>query len=126
MKFSRVIIKVRDYRNSFEFYKNILGLKLTQSWQRKDSWGALFSAGNAEIEIIWYPSGEDLEDCNYIPERNKFEVFLETHDIDIVFRRLESAGLKISEKPHDTSWGFRIFGVRDPDNISIKVAQALP
>ena len=123
MKLSRVIIRVRDYRQSFEFYKNILGLKLTSSWQRKDSWGALFSAGTAAIEIIWIPSGQGLENCNYIPSHDKFEIDLEVNDINIWHQRLKSAGAMIVDEPHDTPWGMRLFRVKDPDNIPIVLSQ---
>lgn len=117
------MIKVKDYRQSFEFYKNVLGLKMSSSWQRKDSWGALFSAGGATIEIIWYPSGKGLDECNYIPRQNKFEIDLEVHDIDIWHRRLLEAGANIIDTPHNVPWGFRLFTVLDPDNIPIVISQ---
>jgi catechol 2,3-dioxygenase-like lactoylglutathione lyase family enzyme len=125
MKLSRVVIKVRDYRKSFEFYKDVLGLKLSSSWQRKDSWGALFSAGNAVVEILWLPSGVGLDECNYTIERNKIEVNLEVTDIDIWHRRLVAAGIAVDGPPRDVPWGFRLFTVKDPDNVPIVLAQPL-
>ncbi len=125
MKLSRILIKVRDYRSSFEFYKTTLGLKLSSSWQRKDSWGAIFSAGNAVIEIIWFPSGTGLEECNYIPEHDKFVIELEVNDVDIWHRRLVSSAVKIIDSPHDTPWGFRLFTIKDPDNIPITLSQPM-
>jgi catechol 2,3-dioxygenase-like lactoylglutathione lyase family enzyme len=126
MKLSRVMIKVKDYRQSFEFYKNTLGLKMFNSWQRKDSWGALFSVGTATIEIIWYPTGPGLNDCNYILERDKLEIDLEVNDVDIQHRRLIAAGVTVVDAPHDVPWGFRQFTIKDPDNISIVLSQPLP
>jgi len=125
MKISRIVIKVNDYRKSFEFYKDILGLKLTSSWQRKDSWGAIFSAGSADIEIIWFPEGEGFLDCCYFPERNKVDVNFETHDIDIHFKRLQDLGVEIIREPFDAPWGFRIFTIKDPDGIAISFTQPL-
>jgi catechol 2,3-dioxygenase-like lactoylglutathione lyase family enzyme len=119
------MIKVRDYRRSFEFYKNILGLKMSNSWQRKDSWGALFSAGTATIEIIWYPSGPGLDDCNYIAERDKMEIDLEVNDVDIWHQRLSSSGVMIVDAPHNVPRGFRQFTIKDPDNIPIVLSQPL-
>ncbi len=119
MKFSRVVIKVRDYRRSFKFYKDLLGLNLSTSWQRKDSWGALFSAGNAIIEIIWYPSGEGLDDCNYTMDRRKIDINFEVHDIDILYKRLEDAGADIVNAPRDEEWGYRAFTIKDPDGIPV-------
>jgi uncharacterized glyoxalase superfamily protein PhnB len=125
MKLTRVLIKVRDYRNSFEFYKNALGLKLSNSWQRKDSWGAIFSAGAAVIEIIWYPSGPGFDDCNYVIERAKIEIELEVSDVDIWHQRLVSSGATAVDTPHDVPWGLRQFTVKDPDNTPIILSQPL-
>jgi catechol 2,3-dioxygenase-like lactoylglutathione lyase family enzyme len=125
MKLTRVIIRTRDYRTSCDFYKRLLGLHLASSWQRKDSWGAIFSAGSGVIELIWFPSGAGLEACNYIPEKDKVTVFLEVHDVDIVYQRLNSAGVKSNAPPRNEPWGFRQFAIRDPDNISIVIAQPM-
>ncbi len=125
MKLSRIVIKVKDYRASFEFYKNILGLKLSSSWQRQDSWGAIFNTGTGFIEILWQPSGIGLEESNYIPQRDKIDIFFEVHDIDILYKRLSDSGVKISGKPQDMPWGYRIFKIKDPDNISIVISQPL-
>ena len=125
MKLSRIVIKVKDYRASFEFYKNVLGLKLSQSWQRQDSWGAIFVTGTSLIEILWQPSGVGLEQSNYIPLRDKIDVFFEVHDIDILHKRLLDSGVAIAGKPQDMPWGYRIFKIKDPDNISIVLSQPL-
>lgn len=125
MKFSRVVIKVADYRKSFQFYHDILGLKMSSSWQRKDSWGALFSAGNVAIEIIWYPSGEGLEDCEFKMERRKISIDFEVNDVDILFKRLTDAGVEIVKEPYDAPWGFRLFVISDPDGIAISFLQPI-
>ena len=125
MKLTRVMIKVKDYRKSFEFYKNTLGLKMSQSWQRKDSWGALFSVGGPIIEIIWFPSGPGLDDCNYLMERDKLEVDLEVNDVDILHRRLMTSGITVVDSPHDVPWGFRQFAIKDPDGLRIVLSQPL-
>lgn len=123
MKFSRAVIKVADYRKSFEFYHDVLGLKLSSSWQRKDSWGALFSAGSGVVEIIWFPSGDGLEDCNFRLQRKKISLDFEVNDIDILYTRLIDSGLTVLDKPHDVPWGFRIFSVSDPDGVVISFLQ---
>jgi catechol 2,3-dioxygenase-like lactoylglutathione lyase family enzyme len=125
MKFSRVVIKTKDYRKSFEFYHNTLGLKLSNSWQRKDSWGAIFSAGTGIIEIIWFPSGEGLEECNYAMERAKVDIGFEVHDIDILHQRLSDSGVAVITEPSDMPWGYRIFSIKDPDDIRITFLQPL-
>ena len=125
MKISRVVIKVNDYRKSFEFYKDILGLKLENSWQRKDSWGAIFPAGNAYIEILWFPEGDGFDDCRFYLERTKVDINFEVHDIDIVFKRLADLGVEIIREPFDAPWGMRVFTIRDPDGIAVSFTQPI-
>ncbi len=104
MKLDRVVIKAADYRKSFEFYHDILGLRLKTSWQRTDSWGALFFCGETMFEIIWFPDGEGNVDCNYMPQRNKTELFLAVNNVDTIYHRLTAVdGLKLSA-PEDMPW----------------------
>ena len=125
MKLDRVIIKAADYRRSFAFYHDILGLKLKSSWQRTDSWGALFFCGEILLEIIWFPEGEENADCNYIPERSKTELFLAVSNVDSLYNRLRNvANLKLTE-PAEKPWGYRIFDVYDPDGIKIVFSQPI-
>jgi len=119
MKFARVVIKVRDYKSSFEFYHDKLGLKLMSSWQRKDSWGALFNAGSAIIEIIWYPSGDGLENCNYTMERAKVDLLFDAGDVDILYKRLTDKDVTVIKEPYDAPWGYRLFTIKDPDGFLV-------
>ena len=119
MKFSRVVLKVKDYRQSFEFYHDLLGLKMTTSWQREDSWGAIFSVGPSSVEIIWYPQGDGFDDCNYVLERQKIELFFDADDVDIMFQRLVDKGADVIKKPFNAAWGYRLFKIKDPDGIPV-------
>lgn len=125
MKLDRVIIKVADYRKSFAFYHDTLSLKLKSSWQRTDSWGALFYCGEALLEIIWFPVGEQNSDCNYIPERSKTELFLVINNIDTLFNRLQALGNLDLTPPESKSWGYRVFTIYDPDRIKIVFSQPI-
>jgi catechol 2,3-dioxygenase-like lactoylglutathione lyase family enzyme len=125
MKLERVVIRANDYRKSFEFYHDTLGLRLKSSWQRSDSWGALFFLGELLMEIIWFPDGPDSDACNYIPEHSKTELFLQVSNVDALHTRLsDHPDLKISgleNKP----WGYRQFDLYDPDHVKIIFAQPI-
>lgn len=125
MKLSRVVIRVADYRKSFQFYHDIIGLKLSSSWQRKDSWGAIFSAGAGLIEIIWFPSGDGLADCNYSLERRKISIDFEVNDIEILYKRLSDSGPEMVTQLQDAPWGFRLFSLADPDGVVVSFLQPL-
>lgn len=125
MKLDRVIIKAADYRKSFEFYHDILGLRLKTSWQRADSWGALFFCGDVLLEIIWFPQGSDNADCNYIPEHSKAELFLSVNNVDSIYHKLSPYEALEPTQPEDKPWGFRLFTVYDPDRIKIIFSQPI-
>ncbi len=125
MKLDRIVIKANDYRKSFDFYHDILGLKLKNSWQRADSWGALFFCGEALIELIWYPEGEGNTECSYIPEFNKTEIFLSVNDVDSLYDKLKRYEQIRATRPEDKSWGHRIFKITDPDNVKIIFSQPI-
>ena len=125
MKLERVVIRVLDYRKSFEFYHETLGMRLKSSWQRSDSWGAIFFLGEMFLEIIWFPEGEDAAACNYIPEYSKTELFMQVSNVDALHTRLGAhADLEISGL-EDKPWGFRQFDLYDPDHVKIVFAQPI-
>jgi len=125
MKFARVVLKVKDYKTSFEFYHDKLGLNLLSSWQREDSWGALFNAGPATVEIIWFPSGEGLEDCNYTPERSKFDLFFDAGDVNILYKRLLDKDIEVVKEPYDAAWGYRLFKIKDPNGFMVSFMEPI-
>jgi catechol 2,3-dioxygenase-like lactoylglutathione lyase family enzyme len=125
MKLERIVIKAKDYRRSFGFYHDILGLRLKTSWQRSDSWGALFHCGDLLLEVIWFPEGEESLACVYEPEHSKTELFLQVNNVDALYNRLISqSDLELSDLK-DRTWGFRVFTVYDPDHVKLVFAQPI-
>jgi len=125
MKLNRLIIKTADYRKSFKFYHDILGLRLKTSWQRSDSWGAIFHCGDITLEIVWFPDSEGSIDCSYIPERSKTELFFEVSNINSARQKfVDIEGLDLSSI-EEMPWGYRIFSVFDPDHVKIVFAQPI-
>jgi len=125
MKLERVGLRVADYRKSFAFYHDVLGLRLKNSWQRADSWGALFFCGEALLEIIWFPGGEKNLDCSFIPARSKTDIFLTVSSVEPIYQRLQKFGDLEVVAPSDQPWGYRTCSVYDPDRLRIVFAQPL-
>lgn len=125
MKLDRIVIKVNDYSKSFKFYHDILGLKLQTSWQREDSWGALFFCGQAILEILWYPEGDQADECNYIPQFSKTDIFFTVSNVDTLYNSLKSYDEYEITSPQDFSWGYRVFTITDPDKVKIVFAQPI-
>lgn len=125
MKLDRVIIKTANYQDSFSFYHDTLGLKLKTSWQRKDSWGALFFCGEAFLEIIWIPNAGDSRTDLSLPVSSITELYLKVNNVDALYNNLgRNENLKLS-KPENKPWGDRVFWVFDPDRVKIVFSQPI-
>ena len=123
MKLDRVIIKTANYQDSFAFYHDILGLKLKTSWQRKDSWGAIFFCGEVLLEILWIPRPDDGRTDASLPLSSIAELYLRVGNVDALYNRLSKyENLKLS-KPEAKPWGDRLFWVSDPDGVKIAFSQ---
>jgi catechol 2,3-dioxygenase-like lactoylglutathione lyase family enzyme len=125
VKLDRAIIKTANYQDSFAFYHDILGLKLKTSWQRKDSWGALFFCGDVLLEIIWYPDGEGEVANEYSREFSKIDLYLSVSNVDALHNRLSGyENLQVSNL-ENKPWGHRVFWVHDPDHVRIVFSQPI-
>ena len=52
-----------------------------------------------------------------------WDVYVRVEDVDAVFAELEERAASIDYRIFDTPYGFRKFGVRDPDRHSIAIRQ---
>ena len=119
VKLDRVVVLVKDFERSLSFYRDMLGLPLTRSWDRPDSKGALFGVGDSAIEILWVPGGKNNEACDFKLPFSKIHINLQVDDVDGCYSDLKKRGAPITEEPEDTFWGARLFRLNDPDGVHI-------
>ena len=106
-RFHHIFIKPGDFDKSLEFYRDILGWDVTDSWGGNGAdRGAILSGGGMKVVI----SQEERADAP--------QVHLDIHNIDARFAKLPK-GTHVVRPPENTKWGTRWFVVRDPDGTLI-------
>jgi len=113
-----IVRHTRNYEAMLEFYRDGLGMKVTEEWNEPENRGTLLAfgekAGNSVIEVI------DLKN-EAVPDIKPVNVVLsvEVEDADSLHDELIMRGISIARGLEDASWGHRSFGIDDPDGFRI-------
>lgn len=108
----------KNYEAMLKFYRDGLGMKITEEWDEPDNRGTLLAfggkAGSTVIEVI------DL-DNNAVPDVKPVNVALsiQVEDADTLHDELTEWGIAIARGLEDAPWGHRSFGIDDPDGFRI-------
>ena len=58
-------------------------------------------------------------------ERPTVELHLEVRDVDEIFTRLQTKGVKFKEKPANRPWGTRMASFQDPEGYTVEIVGPL-
>jgi catechol 2,3-dioxygenase-like lactoylglutathione lyase family enzyme len=113
---ARVVLLVRDFSCSVEFYERVLGL---DKLEERPGW-AVFQAGDVLLCLRgpWPDMPFDLEDCGKAPDELLFLVA----DAEIAKRALEELGMEV-QAIHGPGPGLRVAEFRDPDGRRIAIEE---
>ena len=113
-----IVRHTKNYEAMVQFYRDGLGMGITQSWEEPGNRGTLLSFGgkttNSVIEVI------ELGD-EAVPGVKPINVVLsiEVSAVDEWHDRLMDRGVAIARGLEDAAWGHRSFGIDDPDGFRI-------
>ena len=113
-----IVRHTKNYEAMLEFYRDGLGMKVTEAWNEPDDRGTLLAfggkAGSTVIEVI------DLED-EAVSGVKPVNVVLsiEVDDADSLHDEMKERGISIARGLEDAPWGHRSFGIDDPDGFRI-------
>ena len=113
-----IVRHTKNYEAMLEFYRDDLGMKVTEAWNEPDDRGTLLAfggkAGSTVIEVI------DLED-EAVSGVKPVNVVLsiEVDDADSLHDEMKERGISIARGLKDAPWGHRSFGIDDPDGFRI-------
>jgi predicted enzyme related to lactoylglutathione lyase len=113
-----VVRHTRNYEGMVEFYRNVLGMSIQQSWDHPGNRGTLLSFGGKApgtvIEVI--ELGEEA-----VPGVKPVNVVLsvEVNAVDTWHDQVVQRGGIIAHGLEDAPWGHRSFGIDDPDGFRI-------
>jgi catechol 2,3-dioxygenase-like lactoylglutathione lyase family enzyme len=112
------VISTRHFDASVAFYRNVLGLPLTEEWAEHGHGAVLSAGGPAQVELI------ELDVPDEPPPRHAPFLGLQLTDVDEVHARALAAGAAIISPLAERPWGGRGFVVLDPNGIGVNVYTA--
>ena len=99
------------------FYGTLLGFPVVEEWDRDNARGRRFELGGLRLEIL--DNSRERNPLSLGEPADRFHVVVEVEDIEAARN-----GIAIEAPPaQDTSWGARIFQVRDPDGVPVTFLQ---
>jgi len=113
-----IVRHTKNYEDMVAFYRDGLGMKITEQWDEPANRGTLLAFGgkaeNTVIEVL--ELGEEA-----VPNMKPVNVVLsiEVEDADAWHDELISHGVVIARGSEDAPWGHRSFGIDDPDGFRI-------
>ena len=119
-----VVRHTKNYDAMIEFYRDLLGMAIQQSWDHPGDRGTLLSFGGKApgtvIEVI--ELGEEA-----VPGVKPVNVVLsiEVNNVDAWHDQLVQSGVTIARALENAPWGHRSFGIDDPDGLRIWYYQDL-
>ncbi len=110
---SYVALATNGFDDVVRFYAEGLGFTVVDQWDRPDARGLRFDVGGLRLEIL--DNGRKRQPLRLGEASDRFHVVVEVDDIDLAWRHLQLEALK----PQATSWGTRVFQLRDPDGVPV-------
>lgn len=118
MKLKNFMLAVKDINKSVEFYKKILGLRVTMDFGANKTLTGGLSLQTAETykEFI----KKNISFCG-----NDAEIYFEEDNFDEFADRLKEYDIKYVHKTAEHSWGQRVIRFYDPDKHIIEVGESM-
>lgn len=113
-----IVRHTKNYDAMLEFYRDRLGMRITQAWDEPRNRGTLLSLGgnatNTVIEVLELgdEAAPGVKPVNVV-------LSIEVPAVDGWHDQLLTRGVRIARGLEDASWGHRSFGIDDPDGFRI-------
>jgi lactoylglutathione lyase len=122
----RVAVTVEDYEQAVEFYRDVLGLPVIQSWDQPSGSGAILNAGRATLELLSLAQAE-LVDQVEVGARvaGPVRLALEVDDSEETAEKLVGGGAELIGGPAVTPWSHRNVRLRAPDGMQLTLFTVL-
>lgn len=99
------------------FYGTLLGFPVVEEWDRDNARGRRFELGGLRLEIL--DNSRERNPLSLGEPADRFHVAVEVEDIEAARNEIAIGAPPVQ----DTSWGTRIFQVRDPDGVPVTFLQ---
>ncbi len=114
---SYVALVTNRFDEVTRFYGELLGFPIVKQWDRSNARGCRFDTGGMRLEIL--DNEREQRQLELGETADKVHIVVEVEDIEEARDRIEID----APLPQGTSWGARLFQVRDPDGVPITFLQ---
>ncbi len=114
---SYVALATNRFDEVTRFYGELLGFPIVTQWDRSNARGRRFDTGGMRLEIL--DNEREQRQFELGETADKVHIVVEVEDIEEARDRIEID----APLPQGTSWGARLFQVRDPDGVPITFLQ---
>jgi catechol 2,3-dioxygenase-like lactoylglutathione lyase family enzyme len=114
---SYIALVTDQFDEMVHFYGTSLGFPVVEQWDRANARGKRFDLGALRLEIL--DNRRERRPLSLGEPADRFHVVIEVDDIDAARAKLEIDTPRVV----DTSWGARLFELRDPDAIRVTYLQ---
>jgi lactoylglutathione lyase len=116
----RVALTVDDYEGALALWRDVLGLDVTETWDRPDGRGTILAGGRATIELVDARQADTIDRVE-VGRRvsGRIRLALEVDDADSATRGLTEAGSEHLAGPAVTPWGDRNARVVLPGDLQV-------
>ena len=114
---SYVALATDRYEKVVEFYGEQLGFPIVDEWDRPNARGLRFDLGGKRLEIL--DNQREQRPLSLGAPADRVHLVVEVEDVDKTY---EAIGIE-APLPEGTSWGARLFRLRDPDDVPITFLQ---
>lgn len=117
------VIFVKDIYISKTFYQKLFSLEVEMDFGENIVFKNAFSIWQrARAEKIIFQKDTVYETKG---DRNNFELYFETEDIELIWKKVLSIGVEIVHPIKEEQWGQRVFRIYDPDRFIIEIAEPM-
>jgi riboflavin kinase len=102
-----------------EFYGDALGFPIVERWDRLNGRGLRFDLGGMRLEVL--DNRRERRPLELGLAADRIHVVIEVDDVDTTWAQIDA----VAPEPETTSWGARVFQLRDPDGIAVTFLQWL-
>jgi catechol 2,3-dioxygenase-like lactoylglutathione lyase family enzyme len=127
---SHTFITVHDMDAALGFYRDVLGLELTNDVAGGGfRWVTLVAPSQPELDIVLSEPGagrspEDGEALAALLAKGSLNgPIFTTPDVDTTFEKVRSSGAEVLQEPIDQPWGPRDCAFRDPSGNMVRINQ---
>ena len=110
------VVPTTDLQASIEFYRDGLGLELTEEWDDMGR-GAILHGGALPRSSCSRWSGV----VDVAEPRTTLGLQVLPEDVDRIYGRLEAGRARLKGAPRIRAWGMRGFGAFDPNGVPVNV-----